>query len=129
MRSLQTRLSQLGVVVVTAWVLGVTMLSRAPVRPQPPAEPVRRALFDEVVREEPAARDRARDDWAHHRWSQHDAFGAFENERIVRLAEEKGLWPQDVFMVVDQGLRARWPGPDGKPLDTTTVPLKPRAMD
>ena len=127
--SRQTRLSQLGIAVVIAWVIGVTVFNRAPARPQPPAEPGQRALFDEVVREEPSARDRARDDWAHHRWSQQDAFGAFENERISRLAGEKRLWPQDVFRVVDRGLRARWPGPEGKPLETTTVPLKPRAMD
>jgi len=30
---------------------------------------------------------------------------------------------------VDHGLRSGWPGPDGKPLDVATVPLKPRAMD
>ena len=125
----QTRLSQLGIAVVTAWVIGVTVFNRAPVRPPPPAEQGHRALFDDVVREEPSARDRARDDWAHHRWSQQDAFGAFENERVSRWAGEKGLWPQDVFRVVDQGLRAGWPGPDGQPLETSTVPLKPRAMD
>lgn len=101
MRSRQTRLSQFGIALVIAAVLGVTVFARAPVRPQVPTE--QRTLFDEVVREEPSARDRARDDWAHHRWSQQDAFGAFENERISKIAGAQQLWPQDVFMVVDHG--------------------------
>ena len=129
MRTRQTRLSQLGLAAVILLVLGVTVFHPAPVRPAPPSEADQRALFDEIVREEPAARDRALDDWAHHRWSQQDAFGAFENERINNLAGQKGLWSQDLFRVVDEGIRAGWPGPDGKPLNLATVPLKPRSMD
>lgn len=129
MRARQTRWSQLGVAVVTALVIGVAVFNREPPRPLPPPEASYRALFDEVVKEEPSAREKARDDWPHHPWSQQDGFGAFESSRVAQVAAEKGLWPQDVFMVVDFGLRAGWPGPDGKPLDTATVPLKPRAMD
>lgn len=123
---MQTRL---GVAAIVLGVLGVAAFHRAPTSPPPPAESMQRALFDEVVREEPAARDRARDDWAHHRWSQQDAFGAFERDRISGLAGQKGLSVQDLFRVVDLGLRAGWPGPDGKPLDVSTVPLRPRASD
>lgn len=125
----QLRLSQLGVAAVIALVSLTALFLRAPARPAPPPESMQRALFEEIVKEEPAARDRARDDWAHHRWSQQDAFGAFENERVSKLAAQKGLWAQDLLMVVDLGIRAGWPGPDGQPLEVTTVPLKPRAMD
>ncbi len=125
----QTRLSQLGLAAILALVLGIAAFNPAPARPAPPAEPALRSLFDEAVRGELNDRDEALDDWAHHRWSQLDAFGALENARLSRLAADKGLAPQDLFMVVDHGLRAGWPGPDGKPLDVKTVPLKPRAMD
>lgn len=125
----QTRLSQLGLAVILFLVLGLAAFNRAPARPAPPPESALRPLFDEAVRGEPNDRDKARDDWAHHRWSQLDAFGALESDRLGKLAAQKGLAPQDVFMAVDHGLRAGWRGPDGKPLDVSTVPLKPRAMD
>lgn len=129
MRAPQTRLGEFGVAVITLVVLCLASLRSGPTQPPAPPEQTRRALFDELVREEPAARDRARDDWAHHRWSQQDAFGAFERDRASTLAAQKGLTVQDFLLVVDHGLRLHWPGPDGKPLDVTTVPLKPRAMD
>ena len=125
----QTRLSQLGVAVIALVVLGLASFHDAPPRPARPDPSTLRPLFDELVREEPGARDRARDDWAHHRWSQQDAFGAFEHERATQLARDKKLSEQDLLLVIDHGLRAHWPGPDGQPLDVTTVPLKPRAMD
>lgn len=125
----QTRLSQLGLAAIIAVVLGIAAFNRAPPRSAPPPPEAMRALFDEAVRGELNDRDKARDDWAHHRWSQLDAFGALENDRLSKLAADKSLSPQDVFLVVDHGLREGWPGPDGKPLDVTTVPLKPRAMD
>ena len=125
----QTRLSQIGVAVIALLVLGLASFHPAPSRPPPPDSSTVRALFDELVREEPGARDRARDDWAHHRWSQQDAFGAFEHERATQLARDKKLSEQDLLLVIDHGLRTHWPGPDGQPLDVRTVPLKPRAMD
>ena len=125
----QTRLSQLGVAAVVLLVLGLASSRAAPPRPAPPDPETVRALFDELVREEPGARARARDDWAHHRWSQQDAFGAFEHERAAQLARDKKRSEQDLLLVIDHGLRAHWPGPDGQPLEVTTVPLKPRAMD
>ena len=129
MRAPQTRLGEFGVAVITILVLCVASLRPAPVQPPPPPEQSQRALFDELVRDEPAARDRARDEWAHHRWSQQDAFGASERERAATLAAQKGLTVQDFLLIVDHGLRLHWPGPDGKPLDVATVPLKPRTMD
>lgn len=109
-------------------VIAIAALAPAPVRPAPPSGD-RRALFDELVREEPSARRKAIEDWPHHRWSQQDAFGALERDRAARIAREKGSTTQDLLLVIDEGLRAGWPGPDGQPLDVTTVPLKPRPMD
>lgn len=125
----QTRRGEFGVAAIAIVVISVASIRSGPTQPPAPPVQTQRALFDEVVREEPAARDRARDDWAHHRWSQQDAFGAFERDRASSLAAQKGLTVQDLLLVVDHGLRQHWPGPDGKPLDVATVPLKPRAMD
>jgi hypothetical protein len=114
---------------VTTLALIFAALNPAPVRPLPPTPEETRALFDELVKDEPGARQRAREDWAHHPWSQQDAFGAIELERVGAVAKERSRSAQDLFLVIDEGLRQRWPGPDGRLLPATVVPLKPRPMD
>ena len=37
-----------------------------------------------------------------------------------------GLTMSQVYLILDEGIRGRWPGPDGQPLDPHTVPLNPR---
>lgn len=104
-------------------------LSPAPIRPLPPTPEESRALFDELVRDEPTNREKAKEDWAHHRWSQQDAFGALELDKVNSLAGARNRSRQDLFLVIDEGLRSKWPGPDGGVLEATVVPLKPRPMD
>lgn len=115
--------------VVIALMVFFVVANPAPVRPIPPTSEEARALFDVLVREEPADRERAKDDWAHHRWSQQDAFGANELTRVNQVAGAQNRSRQDLFLVIDEGLRAKWPGPDGGLLEATIVPLKPRPMD
>lgn len=116
----------------TLVVLAVTItaiIQPTPLSPPPPEAPRRRPLFDELTRDEPQERERAKDDWAHHPWSQQDAFGALELDRVSRFSQRQNVTKQALFLLIDDGLRSHWPGPDGKPLVTTTVPLKPRPMD
>jgi hypothetical protein len=119
--------------VMALTVLGVVLavaLRPAPTWPAfAPDSAQRRQLFDRLVRDEPRNRTQALEDWAQHRWSQQDAFGALERDRVGALAREVGASPQDLFRVLDDGLRAGWPGPDGRPLLVRTVPLRPRPMD
>jgi hypothetical protein len=115
----------------TLVVLAVTIttaIQPTPMSAPPPTGGVRQ-LFDEVTRDEPKDREAAKDDWAHHAWSQQDAFGALELERVSRFSRNQNVTKQALFLLIDDGLRAHWPGPDGKPLITRTVPLKPRPMD
>ncbi len=114
-------------------VLGVVLT--VALHPAPASPPLtldraeRRELFTRLVQDEPRNRTQALEEWAQHRWSQQDAFGALERERVTSVARERGLSPQDVFRVLDDGLRTGWPGPDGRPLLVRTVPLRPRPMD
>ncbi len=114
---------------VVALVLAFAALNPAPVRPLPPEPERRRAIFEQLVETELAARDEAKDDWAHHRWSQQDAFGAKESDRVNKVASDRGLAAQDLFLVIDEGLRAGWTTADGGALPATIVPLKPRPND
>jgi hypothetical protein len=107
--------------------IGLARFNPAPIAPPPP--PPNRALFDQLVSDEPKDRESALDDWAHHRWSQQDAFGALERERATKFAREHELTTQDALLLIDEGLRQGWPGPNGVKLDVTTVPLKPRPND
>lgn len=104
-------------------------LAPAPARPSPPPEQDTRALFDRLAAGEAEAWRKAKEDWPQHRWSQQDAFSAFEREHVTSLAREKHLASQDVFDALDQGIRAHWPQPDGGALEPTVVPLKMRPMD
>jgi hypothetical protein len=100
-----------------------------PARRAPPSEQSTRALFDTLAAGEGEAWHKAKEDWPQHRWSQQDAFSAFERDHVTTLARDKQLSSQDVFAVLDQGIRAHWPGPDGGVLEATVVPLKMRPMD
>lgn len=113
-------------------VLGVALkaaLHPAPVVPKAPPEKDHRALFDELVKDEPADRQRAKDDFPVQPWSRLDGFGAFEGGRFERIAGAHGFTKQQLYLVLDEGLRRHWPGPDGGVLDVATVPLSPRPMD
>lgn len=111
---------------------GVIVFARLHAAPEAPALPDAaraRPLFTELANGEPGDWKKAREDWAQHRWSQQDAFGALEASRVRGLASREHLFPQDVFALIDEGIRAKWPGPGGLPLEATVVPLKPRPMD
>lgn len=114
---------------IVALVFAFATLNPAPVRPLQPTPEQRRELFERLVENELAAREEAKDDWAHHRWSQQDAFGAKESDRVSKLAGERGFAAQDLFLVIDEGLRSKWTTADGGVLPATIVPLKPRPND
>src|SRR4051794_13872936 len=101
----------------------------APGRSAPPPEQDARGLFDKLAAGEGEAWRKVKEDWPQHRWSQQDAFSAFERDHVTTLARDQHLSSQDVFDALDQGIRAHWPGPDGGALEATVVPLKMRPMD
>lgn len=129
MNSRISLISRVLVLCVTVAVLLTVAHTPAPPAVARVAENEVRPIFDQLVKDEPQHRAAALDDWAHHRWSQLDGFGAMEREQFSAIARERQVSPQALFRVLDDGLRAGWPGPTGQPLDSRTVPLKPRPMD
>lgn len=111
------------------WAVLTTATRQAPVNQLPPPLEARRVLFEQLVRDEPTNREKAREEWAHHRWSQQDAFGALEREHVFDIARQSNTSVHDLFMVIDEGIRSGWPVPDGKHLELNTIPLRPRPMD
>ena len=52
--------------------------------------------------------------------------GAQERALAQSLATRHGLSLSQVYLILDEGIRDKWPGPDGEPLIATTPPQDPR---
>ena len=59
-------------------------------------------------------------------WSIEDERAAHERDLARTLAEERRVSVSTIYLVLDEGIRAHWPGSNHKPLDASVVPLKPR---
>lgn len=88
--------------------------------------PVRRQIFATLVHDEPAAQKRAEENFPGEPWSVEDDRAASERDRVRALAASRKLNVTQIYLILDEGLRAHWPGPDGKALPTHVVPLRPR---
>jgi hypothetical protein len=90
------------------------------------SEAKRRAIFADFAAAEPRSIQNGLSSFPTERWSAEDHRGAFERERAGLLAASHRLNLSQVYLVLDEGIRNHWPGPDGKPLNPHTIPLKPR---
>ncbi len=91
-------------------------------------ERTRREIFEQIAENEQALREHAlqTNSWNGHLWSREDDRGHFERLFFRKLAKQHNISLSQVYLILDEGLRAKWPGPDGKPLPATTPPLNPR---
>lgn len=92
-------------------------------------ERTRREIFKEFATAEIAERARAlaANTWNGHLWSREDDRGHQERVTARAIAARHKVSLTQVYLVLDEGIRARWPGPDGKPLSGVTPPLNIRA--
>lgn len=142
---------RLGVIAAAAWLvwgrLTVGTKTLLGSRPPPPIptqevedyrfrlpERVRREIFGKIAAAEIAERQRAIRErtWIlpgypnGHQWSREDDRGHYERVALRTVAAEYRISLSQVYLVLDEGIRARWPGPDGEPLPGTSPPLDPR---
>lgn len=89
---------------------------------------VRQEIFMEFATAEPTARAEGAKSFpgAALEWSAEDHRGSFERQRARELAAKYRVSIEQAYLCLDEGIRERWPGPDGEPLDARTVPLNPR---
>jgi len=91
-------------------------------------ERVRKEIFMEMAVAELAERQRAlaANTWKGHLWSREDDRGHYERVKMRELAAKyKGTLTQ-MYLILDEGIRNKWPGADGNPLPATTPPWDPR---
>lgn len=92
-------------------------------------ERTRREIFTEIAEAELTERKRAveHDKWRGHLWSREDDRGHFERVQFRTLATKYKISLTQVYLILDEGLRGHWPGPDGNPLPATSPPLDLRS--
>jgi hypothetical protein len=91
-------------------------------------ERTRKEIFAEIAIAELAERKRAIDQntWKGHLWSREDDRGHYERTEFRALAVRHKISLTQVYLILDEGLREHWPGPDGNPLPATTPALDQR---
>ncbi len=92
-------------------------------------EAMRREVFRELADAEVNERRRALtlNTWGGHAWSREDDLGYVQRARAREVAGRNRLSLAQVYLVLDEGIRARWPGPDGQPLRGTSEPISLRS--
>ncbi len=88
----------------------------------------RKKVFEELAAAEPTSRAEGKKSFPGYElaWSAEDHRGAFERKTAAELSARYRLSLTQVYLILDEGLRERWPGPDGEPLTPYSVPLHPR---
>lgn len=91
-------------------------------------ERVRREIFADLATAELAERARAiqANTWNGHLWSREDDRGHYERVAARQAAAKYRISLSQVYLVLDEGIRERWPAPNGEPLPATTPPLNTR---
>ena len=92
-------------------------------------ERTRREIFEELAAAEIAERQRAiaANTWSGHLWSREDDRGYYERALAQRLAAKYKCSLTQIYLVLDDGIREHWEGPDGNPLPATTPALNTRS--
>jgi hypothetical protein len=91
-------------------------------------ERIRREIFTEIAAGETAERKRAieQNTWKGHLWSREDDRGHYERMQLRALATKYKVSLTQMYLILDEGIRDHWPGPDGNPLPATTPALDMR---
>lgn len=89
---------------------------------------VRKKVFEELASAEPGARAEGKRAFpgAELAWSAEDHRGSFERQKVAELSGRYGLSRTQIYLILDEGIRQKWTGPDGQPLAPNVVPLHPR---
>jgi hypothetical protein len=86
----------------------------------------RREIFREIATGEPTARVRAAQHFPGDPWSTEDDRAAFERDTVRGIALRRQTSLSQVYLVLDEGIREHWLGPDGHTLSPQSYPLAPR---
>lgn len=86
----------------------------------------RKRIFANLAAKAIWGRQKGRRLFPTHPWSQEDDYHHTVHMHAHVLARAYALNYAQVYLIWDEGIRNRWPGPDNRPVRAYTVPLKPR---
>ena len=86
----------------------------------------RHAIFTQLAATEAYSRRMGTQGFPNDIWSAEDHRCAYERDAVRGTAARNAIDLSTAYLIFDEGIRSHWPGPDGKPLVATTIPLVPR---
>lgn len=89
-------------------------------------EATRRTIFADIASHEAANIALGNATFPGQPWSQEDHRCAMERGTQADVARRHRISLAQAYLILDEGIRFHWPGPDGKPLNPKSVPLQPR---
>ena len=89
-------------------------------------ETKRRRVFRRLVSSFPRHWKRARGRFPGKPWSISDDFHYQERVEVTRAASRHRLSKPEIYLILDEGIRRAWPGPNGEPLPSNPPALRPR---
>ncbi len=114
--------------------LGIHVTRHAPPDPIPPAqkskrfglsEEKRREVFEDIAEWDARWRRWAKQEFPNSKWSREDHYHNLLRMHVEKLIDRHELNYAVIYLIYDEGIRQRWPTPEGDPLRPTTVPLEP----
>ena len=90
------------------------------------SEQTRRAFFSDIASHEASNIAIGVSGFPGQPWSQEDHRCAMERGTQADVARRHRISVSQAYLILDEGIRMHWPGPDGQPLNPKSVPLQPR---
>ena len=119
---------------IALW-LGSHVTSVEPPKPIPPptedsrfgvSDEKRRKVFDTIAEESRQWREESNNRFPNDPWTAEDDFRNKVRLNFERYTDRFDLDRTTLHLIYDEGIRQRWKGPNGEPLEATTVPLHKR---
>jgi hypothetical protein len=86
----------------------------------------RRQIFADIAKNDATAKRKGQETFPGDPWSAQDHAASFERDTVRDVATRHKISLSQAYLVLDEGIRERWPVPRGRPLDAHVVPLHPR---
>ncbi len=86
----------------------------------------RKRIFGDIARAEASAETKGKEGFPGDPWSAQDHAASYERDTVRDVASRYKVTLTQAYLILDEGIRDKWPVGRGRPLDAAIVPLHPR---